>query len=63
MASIKSIGKIFATTIKEGMLKENDLTKENLKLKEQNKILLKKEKSKREENNRNYNLLFLVNKY
>ena len=45
----------YTTTIKEGMLKENDLTKENLKLKEQNKILLKKEKSKREENNRNYN--------
>ena len=44
----------YTITVKEGMIKENDLTKENFKLKEQNKILLRKEKNKREENNRNY---------
>ena len=45
----------YTITIKEGLIKENDLTKENIKLKEQNKILMKKEKNKREEINRNYN--------
>ena len=39
----------YTVTIKEGMIKENELTKENLKLKEQNKLLMRKE------NNRNYN--------
>ena len=42
----------YTITIKEGMIKENELNKENLKLKEQNKILMRKEKSKREESNR-----------
>ena len=41
--------------IKESMNKENELNKENLKLKKQNKILMKKEKNKRDENNRNDN--------
>ena len=49
----------YTITIKEGLIKENDLTKENIKLKEQNKILIKKEKNKREElrniNNSNNN--------
>ena len=45
----------YTITIKEGMIKENDLTKENLKLKEQNKILMRKDKNKREDSNRNYN--------
>ena len=44
----------YTITIKEGMIKENDLTKENFKLKEQNKILMRKEKNKRDESNRNY---------
>ena len=39
----------YTVTIKEGMIKENELTKENLKLKEQNKLLMRKE------SNRNYN--------
>ena len=45
----------YSMIIKEGMVKENEINKENLKLKEQNKILMKKEKLKNEEMNRNYN--------
>ena len=45
----------YSTTIKEAMNKENEINKENLKLKEQNKLLMKKEKSKKEDNNRNKN--------
>ncbi len=45
----------YSVVIKESMVKENELTKENIKLKEQNKILMKKDKNKKEDNNRNCN--------
>ena len=45
----------YTSTIKEAVNKENDLNKENLKLKEQNKLLIRKEKNKSEEM-RNHNI-------
>ena len=54
----------YSIIIKESLLKENELNKENLKLKEKNKFLMKKEKYKKEEINlnRNYNNNININK-
>ena len=55
----------YTNIIKDSMNKENDLNKENIKLKEQNKLLMKKEKNKKEDNVRiiNHKSNNINNKY